>query len=170
MAQRQALSAVTLVLLVGLLVVGASIGWRTLTAPVPGGDDTAQATGPGCDAGVARGDVVRPADITVSVYNAGSRAGLAGQTLSQLGARGFIPADVGNAPEDLQDVDFVRVLAPSPQDPAARLVALQFGPNTLVEPTKENLGPGVEVVVGDRFVGLVKAPLKLRARTSGSGC
>jgi hypothetical protein len=170
MASRQALSAVTLAALVGLLVVGAFVGWRTLTAPVPEGADTTQAAGPGCDDGVARGDVIRPPDVTVSVYNAGTRAGLAGQTMSQLEARGFIPADVGNAPEDLQDVDFVRVLAPSKEDPAARLVALQFGQNTLVEPVEENLGPGVEVVVGDRFVGLVKAPLKLRARVSGSGC
>lgn len=170
MANRRALSGVTLVLLVCLLVVGAFVGWRTLTAPVPEGDDTAEAAGPGCNDGVTRGDVIRPADVTVSVYNAGTRAGLAGQTMSQLEARGFIPADVGNAPDDLQGVDFVRVLAPSKRDPAARLVALQFGANTLIEPVKENLGPGVEIVVGDQFVGLVKAPAKLRARTSGSGC
>ena len=171
MANRRAISAVTLIVLFGLLVLGAVVGWRTLSAPVPGSDEpTAVASDPACTDGVARGDVVRPADITVSVYNAGSRSGLAGQTLSELQARGFIPGDVGNAPVEREDVEYVRVLAPTKTDPAARLVALQFGPQTVVEPVTEDLGPGVELIVGDRFVGLVEAPLKIRAEAPGSGC
>ena len=170
MANRQAISAVTLVVLVGLLVVGAFIGWRTLSAPLPGDDEPETASGPKCDEGVSRGDVVRPQDITVSVYNAGSRSGLADQTRSELVARKFIPGDVGNAPEDMEDVQYVRVLAPSKTDPTARLVALQFGENTLVEAVEQDLGPGVEVIVGDGFLGLVEAPDRIRARSEGSGC
>lgn len=172
MTSRRIVSGVTLVVLVCVLVAGAWIGWKTLSAPLPGGDDGEQQTvsGPKCDGGVRRGDVVRPADVTVSVYNAGSRSGLAGQTQSELGARGFIPGEVGNAPEDMLDVQYVRVLAKSKDDPAARLVALQFGANTLIEAVEDDLGPGIEVIVGDGFLGLVEAPKKIKAEAAGSGC
>jgi LytR cell envelope-related transcriptional attenuator len=171
MANRQAISAVTIVVLIGLLVVGAVVGWRTLSAPLPGEDDEPRkASGQRCNDGVTRGDVVRTEDITVSVYNAGSRSGLADQTQSELVARDFIPGDVGNAPVEMESVRFVRVLAPTTTDPAARLVALQFGEDTLVQATEEDLGPGVEVIVGDSFQGLVEAPTEIKARTTGSGC
>jgi hypothetical protein len=171
MTNRRIVSAVTLVVLMGVLVVGVVVGWRTLSAPLPSRDDEAQSvSGPKCDSGVHRGDVLRPRDVTVSVYNAGSRSGLAGQTQSELEARGFISGEVGNAPTGMQDVQYVRVLATSKSDPAAKLVALQFGANTLIEPVKNDLGPGVEVVVGDGFLGLVKAPTQIKAQVAGSGC
>jgi hypothetical protein len=34
----------------------------------------------------------------------------------------------------------------------------------------QDLGSGVEVVVGDKFKGLAKAPRKIRADAPGSGC
>ena len=40
----------------------------------------------------------------------------------------------------------------------------------MVQPTTEDLGPGVDIVVGDKFAGLVKAPRKIKAQTAGSGC
>jgi hypothetical protein len=171
--KRSVISGVTLLVLVGLLMTGAYVGWQKLKQPLPDSTDDpgqSQVSGPRCKAGVQRGDMVRPRDITVSVYNAGTRSGLAGQTMSELEARGFIAGQVGNAPEDMADVKFVRVLAATNTDPAARLVALQFGPNTLIEAVKEDLGPGVEVIVSDGFLGLVKAPLKIKARAAGSGC
>ncbi len=170
MTNRRILSGATLIVLMSLLAVGAYVGWQRLSAPVPERDEPTKASGPRCDGGVARGDVVRTRDITVSVYNAGSRSGLAGQTMSELEARGFIPGDVGNAPAKFETVRWVRVLAPSKKDPAARLVALQFGKQTLVQAVKRDLGPGVEVIVGDKFLGLVDARQKLKARASGSGC
>lgn len=170
MATRKAISAVTITVLIGLLVAGAYVGWRSLSAPLPGDAEPDRVERARCDKGVARGDVVRPGDVTVSVYNAGSRSGLADQTRSELAARGFIAGDIGNAPEDIGDVRFVRVLAPRKDSPTAKLVALQFGKNTYVQPVKEDLGPGIEVIVGDDFVGLVDARSKVRARNSGSGC
>jgi LytR cell envelope-related transcriptional attenuator len=164
---RRTLTAITLTVLVALLVVGAYVGWRALLAPL---DDKTEAT-PRAEDGcaVARGDRVRTRDVTVSVYNAGTRAGLAGQTQDELAARGFIPGDIGNAPDDLASVRVVRVLAETRRDPAAKLVALQFGKRTKVQ-AEPDLGPGVEVVVGDRFKGLVKAPRNIRADAPGSGC
>jgi hypothetical protein len=170
--KRSVISGVTLVVLLALLAGGAYVGWQKLKEPLPGkaDEERSQVSGPRCKAGVQRGDLVRPRDITVSVYNAGTRTGLAGQTLSELEARGFIAGDVGNAPEDMADVRYVRVLAATKTDPAARLVALQFGVNTLIEPVKEDLGPGVEVIVSDGFLGLVDAPDQIKAQAAGSGC
>ena len=170
MTNRRIVSAVTIAVCIGLLVVGVWFGWQQMSAPLPGDDAPREAAAPQCAEGVARGEVVRPEDVTVSVYNAGSRSGLADQTRSELAARGFIPGDVGNAPSTLEDVRFVRVLAEQRDDPTARLVALQFGTNTYVEASTLDLGPGVEVVVGDDFVGLVDAPTKLKARRASSGC
>ncbi|MDX6325670.1 MAG: hypothetical protein QOK15_2024 [Nocardioidaceae bacterium] len=169
MSRRSVLSAVTLTVLVALLVVGGVAGYRALVAPIPDSQGSAGPTHP-CRHKVAKGDLVRSTDVTVSVFNAGTRTGLAGQTLDQLAARGFIKGSVGNAPNRFAAVRFVRVLAPSSHDPVARLVALQFGRHTLVQPVKRSQGRGVEVVVGDAFVGLTKAPTKLRAATAGTGC
>lgn len=169
MTRRSVLSAVTLTVLVLLLVVGAVAGYRALTAPLPGSGGTTTAAQP-CQPRIVKGDMVRSKDVTVSVYNAGTRNGLAGQTLDQLAARGFIKGNVGNAPDRFAGVQFVRVLAPAKDDPVAKLVALQFGSNTPVQPVKRRLGQGVEVIVGNAFVGLKKAPTKLRAATNGSGC
>ena len=171
MSRRTAISAVTLTVLVALLVVGAVVGWRALVSPSESSDQPTAATRrSGCDARVTRGDLVTPRKVRVSVYNAGSRSGLAGETLSSLADRGFRRGRVGNAPSAYSTVRFVRVLAPTAKDPAARLVALQFGRSTFVDRVKRNLGPGVEVVVGDGFLGLTRAPGRLRATAPGSGC
>jgi hypothetical protein len=162
------LSAVTLLVLCGMLVVFLLIGWQQMTAPGPWNDDGAPNAGD-CVQGLAKGDLVRTTDVTVSVYNAGSRSGLASRTQEELLARGFLPGDLGNAPKDLADVPRVQVLAPSAKDPAAMLVARQFGRKTRVQ-EHEDLGAGVEVVVGDRFKGLAKAPRRMRAQADGSGC
>lgn len=168
MDARQRRSALTLVVLTGLLAAGLVFGWKSLSSPLPSGDpDTA--AGPTCTDDLQPGDTVRTSDVTVSIFNAGTRSGLAQQTLAELTAREFIAGDIGNAPATF-DVRVVRVLAPRKDDPAAVLVALQFGPNTLVQATPDDLGPGVDVVVGDGYDGLRKAPRRLEASTSGSSC
>ncbi|QIK67680.1 LytR C-terminal domain-containing protein [Nocardioides sp. HDW12B] len=167
MRSRRALTAVTLVVLLGLLVVGTYVGWRSLSAPVADDDTTSEVR---CREGVQRGDRLAREDVTVSVYNAGSRSGLAGRTQEELTARGFIAGDIGNAPAGLGDVRVVRVLAASRQDPAALLVARQFGTDTFLQVTGRDLGAGVDVVVGDDYAGLVKAPRSITARAEGSGC
>lgn len=169
---RKAVSAVTMVVLIGLLVAGAWYGWQSMSAPLPGRDDEAEETptAPTCPGAVAKGDIVSADDITVSVYNAGSRSGLADQTLTEMAGRGFNRGEVGNAPSEFEGVRFVRVLAQAKRDPVARLVALQFGRDTLVQPVGDDLGPGVEVIVGDDFAGLVDARQRLRARRASPGC
>ncbi len=173
MRDRRLLSAVTLAVLSAILVLGAVVGFRSLFAPLPGAADESEeapvAAGE-CKDELRAGKPVRAEQVTVSVYNAGDQAGLAGTTRDQLVARGFLPGEVGNAPEDYP-VQFVRVLAPRKKDPAALLVALQFGPETFVQVTDDDLGPGVDVIVGSDFPGFADdAPTQIEAPGDGSGC
>ncbi len=169
--RRAVITAVTLSVLVALLLVGAYLGWRALSAPVPERPDpVAEPTGPRCVEVIKKGDVVRAKQVKVSVFNAGNLSGLAGRTQERLTVRGFLPGKVGNAPDRYEGVRFVRVLGPRKNDPAAMLVARQFGAKTKVLVSRRNLGPGVDVVIGDEFPGVVKAPRKLVAKVAGSGC
>jgi hypothetical protein len=168
---RRAVTAITMTVLIGLLAAAALYGWRALSSP----EDQATAGqgtkhGRRCADGLRKGDVVRSSEIRVSVFNAGTRSGLAGQTQDRLVARGFLRGDVGNAPAGFSSVQKVRVLARKVDDPAARLVARQFGKRTVIQATKQDLGPGVDVVVGNGYSGLAPAPRQLKATASGSGC
>ena len=166
--RRHLLTAVTLLVLVGLVGLGGYYGYRALFTPVE--DDAVTATPGRCEDGLAKGETVRTRDVTVTVLNAGSRSGLAGQVQEKLVRRGFLAGTTDNAPDGTA-VRFVRVLAPSRKDPAARLVAVQFGERTYVQRSREDFGPGVDVIVGERFSGLEPdAPRRLRAAVAGSGC
>jgi len=168
--RRHLVTGVTLLVLLALVGAGGYYGYQELFSPVEEDATAASPGARGCEAGLRKGERVRTRDVTVSVLNAGTRSGLAGQVQQQLVRRGFIAGTAENAPED-QQVRFVRILAPTRSDPAARLVAVQFGDRTYIQRSREDLGPGVDVIVGDRFKGLVRgAPRRLRATAAGSGC
>lgn len=154
---RHITTAVTLVVLCGILALGLYAGYRSLFAPIPH-TPTAQPS-PACHThSVRKGQRITSRQVTVSVFNAGTRAGLAGRTLAALAKRGFSGGEVGNANAKLR---FVQVWTRHKQHAAATLVARQFGTHTLIRVTKKNLGPGVDVVVGNDFKGLQKAPRSL---------
>lgn len=148
--RRAATSAVTLGVLVMLCAVGLVVGFRALTAELPDEPLVAEPA-PCTPTPVRRGDVVRPGDVLVSVFNAGTRAGQASRTMRELIERGFVPGDSGNTPDPVRRVARVQVWLSDEVNPAARLVAAQFGPNTTirVRRNREPLGPGIVVVVGN---------------------
>jgi hypothetical protein len=169
-ARRQITSAVTMLVLVGILVLGAVWGWRSLFAELPGTEATAEEPAEECTVEeVDAGEKLRSKQVRVSVFNAGSRAGLAGQTLDALLNRGFLAGEIGNAPADL-DVRRVQVWSGVEEDPAARLVARQFGKKVKVRFVEDPPGTGVNVVVGDGFNGLSKAPRAIAVKTSREVC
>jgi hypothetical protein len=169
-ARRQIVSAVTMLVLVGILVLGAVWGWRSLFAELPGTEATAEEPTEECTIEeVDAGEKLRSKQVRVSVFNAGTRAGLAGQTLDALLNRGFLPGDIGNAPPDL-NVRRAQVWSSVEGDPAARLVARQFGKNVKVRYVEDPPGTGVNVVVGDGFDGLRKAPRAMAVKTSREVC
>ena len=103
---RLTLSVVASVTALGL------VGWGTLQLidVFTGGGGTASAAGSAGDcvkhavasaspaAGATAAALPKPAQITVNVYNATTRTGLAKDTADELRKRGFKIGDVGNAP------------------------------------------------------------------------
>jgi hypothetical protein len=159
--RRQLVTFVTMLALTGILVSGAVWGWRSLFAKVPTPDLSVTEPTPTCTPErVERGGKLRSKQVRVSVFNGGSRSGLAGRTLDALMARGFVGGDLGNAPSDL-NVIRVQVWSTEKRDPAARLVARQFGRQVKVRLTKKDLGAGVDVIVGNAFERLHEAPRKV---------
>ena len=156
----------TMATLVVLLVVAVAWALSALTAPFPGKVDL-----PACvDTRVQQGDKVFPDQVVVSVFNAGTRGGLAGLTMKQLTDAGFVAGDSGNAPPGVR-VRRAEVWSADPGSPAAKLVASRFAPGTPVtRPKGDPLGPGVVVVVGDRFRKLVPGRKKVVAGAATTIC
>lgn len=152
MRGRHVTTAVTLLVLLAVLAVAAWFGYKSLLAPIGEGDKASS-----CDkTAIRRGQQVTTRQVQVSVFNAGDRSGLAGRTMTRLAHRGFKKGAVGNAPSGTK-VKHVQVWTTQKKDVAARLVARQFGGGTRVRLVDTNLGPGVDVVIGNHPGQLVKA-------------
>jgi hypothetical protein len=171
MQRRHLTTAVTLLVLVAILVFGVFLGVKSLFAPLPGtGADASATASPTCaPTDIKRGQRIRSTQVQISVFNGGTRSGLADSTMAMLRARGFTSGSVGNAPSDVS-VKRVRVFTTEQNDMAARLVARQFGRATKVTVTATDLGPGIDVVVGNGFNKLSKARRVIVARQSSSVC
>ena len=141
-------TTITLLGLALVVVLAAAWGWSALTEPLP-----AKVDSPVCvTTPVAAGAKVHPQQVTVSVYNAGQRAGLAGRTMQLLTDQGFPEGSAANARS--AKVANVEIWTTDPKSPAVQLVA-SFLPKVKVR-EKDGPGPGVTVVVGDRFDKLAK--------------
>ncbi len=170
MTHRHLTTAVTLLVLVCILVLGVLLGVKTLFAPLPGSDKATATPSPSCSPKtVKKGQRIRSTQVQVSVFNGGTRSGLADETMRLLARRGFTQGDIGNAPTDAK-VSRVRVLTTEKNDMAAALVARQFGRTTRVIVTDTDLGPGIDVIVGNKFGKLAKAKRVLVAQSSSSVC
>lgn len=159
-------SLVTLSALAALTLLAAVVGFAALTAPFPTAEDQ-----PVCvTTQIAADQEVFPEQVTISVYNASNRNGLASSTLNDLVERGFIGAGSGNAPGDTR-VKGVQIWADNAKNPAVALVKGQFR-NAKVVPGSE-LGPGVVVVVGTGKVSLRasgKAPVSTKSKSPSVIC
>jgi hypothetical protein len=150
---------VTLVVLMGVLGAMAVYGFRELTAPLP---DPPSASKPCTGAEKQVKEFIDRSDVQVSVFNAGTKEGLAGATLQNVEAAGFRAGNAGNAPRNAK-VPRAVVWTTEAADPAATLVARAFGRRTQVQVTDTDLGPGIDVLVGNRFRGLdPRAPKRTR--------
>ncbi len=159
MTGRRITTAVTLVVLLLVLSAMAVFGFKKLTEPLPQGPSAS----PSCsDPQKEVQEFLTRSEVQVSVFNAGTRSGLAGSTLEKVEGAGFKAGNAGNAPTSAK-VKRAIVWTKEPNDPAAKLVALAFGKRTQVEVTDKDLGPGVDVLVGNKFKGLdPKAPRRLK--------
>lgn len=165
---RRLRSAATLGVLAMLCVVGVVVGVQQLTAELP--SEPIVTAPPVCEPRpVKKGDVVRPGQVVVSVFNAGTEAGQAGRTMRALIGRGFVAADSGNAPQPV-DVKGAQVWVTGPVNPAAQLVARQFGRGTKIRADAPELGPGVVVVVGNDHGKLAKVRKQVKVKADSEIC
>lgn len=162
MTRRHLTTGVTLIVLVVVLCVMAVWGYKSATAPLDSSGTPSTSASPTCDPQqqqVSR--YVRRSDVTVSVYNSGKKSGRARETMDLLERAGFRPGEVNNAPDGVSTPRAV-VYSTKTDDPAAELVARAFGKATQVVHTDEEMGPGVDVVIGDKFKSLdPKAPKRM---------
>lgn len=153
--------------LLGLCLVLAGVGlwgFNAATQPFPAKTDP-----PKCVATpVAAGEKVFPGQVTVSVYNASGRNGLAGLTMGLFTDAGFNRGDTGNAPRDA-DVRHATIWTEDPNSPAVALVAGHLGRRVDVQ-QQEGRGVGVTVLVGDTFEKLVKGPGRVVAKEDTRIC
>ena len=168
MQRRHITTGITLLVLICILAAGAWIGTQSLFAPLPA-EESAEPTPSCATKSLRKGQRISTRQVVVSVYNAGTRAGLADTTMSVLTNRGFDRGSVGNAPEG-SGVKVAQIWTTRRQDAAARLVALQFGPAIKVKIKRVDLGPGVDVVVGNDFRKLVAARRTLVVRSTQTAC
>jgi hypothetical protein len=146
---RHLKSLLTLGTLALLLVAGMAWGWQAMSSPFPK-KAAAQACYP---TDVSAGSRISAAQLTVSVYNASARVGLAERTMTAFEDQGFTAGDVGNAPKG-SVVPFAQVWNTHPNRPDVQLVLSRLGPKAHVI-AKHYQGEGIVVVVGDGYDTLV---------------
>ena len=157
-------TAVTLAVLGGILLLAAAWGWSALTDPFPGKADL-----PTCvTTTVPQGEKVYPNQVVVSVFNAGTREGLAGRTMQLFTDQGFVEGDSGNAQARAR-VRTAEIWTDEPRSPAVLLVASRLGPNAKVV-RRHAAGAGVVVIVGDAFKKLRDGRKAIKASADTKIC
>ena len=168
MTRRHVTTGITLAVLLVVLGAMAVFGFRAATAPFPGAGGAA---GDECTAAEKQTQTaVSRGQVQVSVYNGGTRSGLAGETLQKLEDAGFRGGNSGNAPEG-ETIRRAVVWTTEAGDTSAELVARALGKGVPVRVVTQDLGPGVDVIVGDRFRAVdPSAPQKLRLPKPVENC
>jgi hypothetical protein len=149
---RTARTAITMLLLSGVLVGAAYFGFVGVTQGWFGGDeatadDTRSCPRPPPETVSARG-------VRVSVYNAGAPEGQATQVMEALVDQGFVEGELTDAPEPIE-VDGI-VLWPGEAEAGAVLLVRRQFDDVRVSDRPEPLGPGINVLVGEDFDRLAR--------------
>ena len=98
-------------------------------------------------------ECIEPADVTVNVYNATNRAGLAADVATDLRTRGFMVKTVANDPKRAQLTGPGELRYGQLGAKGAELVAAHVG--TFEREVDERERPSVDVVLGQAFDSLV---------------
>ena len=148
-----------------LFVLGLFFGLKLLTASADTFDEA-----PTCEnTTVAEGEKLTSNLVTVNVYNASQRAGLANRVGINLQRRGFLAGTVDNSTSEVKPGG-VAILTDDRDDPRVKLVAEQFGDVEFAEPDI-NAPEGVTVIVGDDYKELVDdAPREIESDRSVTVC
>ena len=162
----RARTPITLLVLLVFVIGAGWFGWEQFNDPYdnPFGDSSECV-----DESLAKGTRLKARQVTVNVYNAGNREGLAGQTMERLQRRGFRSGTAENAPTRIS-VDRVAIYDSEPRSAEVTLVRRQFtGKVRLLR--KPDIAEGVDVVVGSGFRGIERsAKTALQLSTSEDVC
>ena len=140
----------TLLVAAAVFVIGGVTGVRLLTA---GAGDPAAATATCTPKVVAAGTALDSNVVTINVFNASTRSGLANRALIDLQKNGFLGGRIGNS-DSATKPNRVAILTDDPADPRVALVAAQFKDKVEYAPADIDVENGVVVVVGDNYRGL----------------
>lgn len=133
-----------------LLLLAITQGLAAVTEPFP-----EKADPPICvDTALDDGDVLRPAAVTVSVVNAGTRTGLAASTLNDLEDQGFDRGTLSNQRDDQVGGVQLWVTGGAPSPVVQMLRSYLSGEVEVLD--KAGPTPAITVVVGDDFAGVKK--------------
>lgn len=158
-------SLLTLGVLSLILLLMLTWGWSRATEPLPGSEDQAAVCEPWT---VVEGERIEAGQVEVSILNAGSREGLAGEVMAGFLERGFREGTSSNAPSGTE-VAKVQIWAGDKRDPAVELVRAALPVPAPVVDTDYD-APGVVVVVGNSFGELREGRGSITARQDGSAC
>ena len=98
------------------------------------------------------GTVLLPGDVTVNVYNATIRRGLANNTAAVLRERGFDISDVGNDPLEAVIPEVAQLRAASADLPEVRLLSQHIPGAVIIDDNRTS--STVDLVIGETFVAL----------------
>ena len=157
-------TAPTLVVAVIVFLAGAVVGFRLLTASADTFDE-----GPTCEQRtIAQGERLTSNLVTVNVYNASQRAGLANRVSINLQRRGFLGGAVANSTSEVKPEN-VAILTDDRDDPRVKLVAEHFDGVEYAEPDIRATD-GVTVVIGDGYEDLAEGPREIEAERAVTVC
>jgi len=162
----RAYQVLTLVVAAAIFAFGAITGLRLLTSSA----DTADAAPTCTTKTVQKGERLDSNLVTVNVFNASNRAGLANRVTINLQTNGFLGGTISNS-ESATKPSRVAILTDDPRDPRVRLVARQFKDKVTYRKPDITVNSGVIVIVGDHYSGLHKnAPTRITSDREISAC
>ncbi len=151
-AYRRIRTAVTLLLLVGLVVGAGWYAWKVVTEPTAAGEEQEPvAQAPACAVAVPT-DAPPPEEISINVYNGTDRNGLASQVAREMRELGYVILDVANDPLSRSVTGVAEVRAANADDLAVQLIMSQF-PGAVFVPD-ERKDDVIDVVLGEQFVAI----------------
>lgn len=167
MRSRRRRGRLVLALVASVAALGL-VGWGTLQLidVFTGGGEKASAAGPKADCASKASPSAsvkgrpKPGGITVNVYNATTRGGLAKNTADELRKRGFKIGDVGNAPKEFdKKVKGTGILLGPSSSLNSSLPVLATQLSTAERRTDAaRKGAAVDLIIGDGFKTLTAKP------------
>jgi hypothetical protein len=150
--RRRIRTAITLVILTGLVLWAAWYAWDVVTEPAAtedGSEPVVQT--PVCAVAVPT-DAPPPEEISINVYNGTSRNGLASQVAREMREQGYVILDVANDPLSRSITGVAEVRAANDENLAVQLIMSQFPGATFVSDERED--EVIDLVLGEQFAAI----------------